>query len=259
MNSKHIILRFVSVFLSLVTVFLIAAPSFAAGTTDMDANIVDEETKAPVQDRIVEIARAQIGKYDGNINKFTKWYYGYDTDAFWCTIFVSWCGAQAGATGSAVPKRSTVEGMRQWYVSRNRYYPATSDYVPQRGDIVFMNTEVDGTDNVHHVEIITETGFSGSKKNPKISCIGGNTSNLNFEGSEYVTEKIRPVNGSRATIVGYANPPYENCDSLAGLLHTIIDVTSPAFIRYIFSKIISLIQIIQSPVNNTPETEAFEV
>ncbi len=251
MNSKRIFLRLVSFLLVMVTAFNIAAPTFAANeTTPPETEVISD-----IPEKIVETARAQIGFYESNINQFTKWYYGYDTDAYWCTIFVSWCAAQAGAIGSAVPKRSTVDGMRQWFIKRGYYHPATSDYVPQKGDIVFMNTEVDGTDNVHHVEIITESGFSGTKRNPKIKCIGGNTSNLNYEGSEYVTEKTRPVNGSRATMVGYAHPPYENSEGLAGSLYSLIDMTMPAFIKFIFSKLISLIQIMQTPSQPAPAPE----
>ena len=254
MEKRSIFIRLVSVVLAFVTAFCIASPSFAAveGTTPSDGET--EEVVSSIPDEIVEIARAQIGMYESNANKFTEWYYGYPTDAYWCTIFVSWCGAQAGATGSAIPKRSTVDGMRQWFIKRGYYYPATSDYVPQKGDIVFMNTALDGSDDVHHVEIITESGFTGSASNPKIKCIGGNTSNLNYEGSEYVTEKTRPVNGSRAVMVGYAHPPYENCEGLAGVLHTLIDATMPSFIKLIYSKIITLIQIIQSP-STTPSPE----
>ncbi|MBO5859042.1 MAG: CHAP domain-containing protein [Clostridia bacterium] len=254
MKKRNIFLRLISLVLALVTTFCTAAPSFAA-PEETPSDGKTEVVESSIPDKIVEIARAQIGMYESNANIFTEWYYGYPTDAYWCTIFVSWCGAQAGATGSAVPKRSTVDGMRQWYIKRGYYYPATSDYVPQKGDIVFMNTALDGTDDVHHVEIITESGFFGTKSNPKIKCIGGNTSNLNYEGSEYVTEKTRPVNGSRAVMVGYAHPPYENCEGLAGILHTLIDSTMPSFIKLIYSKIITLIQILQSPAQTAPSPE----
>ncbi len=248
MKTRNIFIRLISLVLALVTAFCASSMTFAETTT-----AAPEESDVPFNEKVVEIARSKIGRYESNENEFTEWYYGYPTDAYWCTIFVSWCGAQAGATGTAIPKRSTVDGMRQWFIKRGYYYPATSDYVPQKGDIVFMNTALDGTDNVHHVEIITEDGFFGSSSNPKIKSIGGNTSNLNYEGSEYVTEKTRPVNGSRAVMVGYAHPPYENCEGLAGTLHTLIDATMPSFIKLILSKLITLIQMIQAPPQTAPE------
>ena len=56
-------------------------------------------------------------------------------------------------------------------------------------------------------------------------------------------------------MVGYAHPPYENCEGLAGILHTLIDSTMPSFIKLIYSKIITLIQILQSPAQTAPSPE----
>lgn len=252
MAKKRCLFAIISILLVFTTVFSSALPAFAVTETHPETEISD----LPIDEKIVEIARSKIGYYESNANEFTEWYYGYPTDAYWCTIFVSWCGGQVGASGTAIPKRSTVDGMRTWYKNKGLYYPATSDYVPCKGDIVFMNTEVDGTDNVHHVEIITEDGFFGSKRNPKIKCIGGNTSNLNFEGSEYVTEKTRPVNGSRATIIGYAHPDYAKAGTLMGLFNTLFDALSPSFVKLMVSKFISFIQMVQSPSKTpAPETE----
>ena len=249
MTKKRYLSAVISIILVITTVFSSTVFAFAETTNPPE----NETADLPINEEIVEIARSKIGFYESNANEFTEWYYGYPTDAWWCTIFVSWCGAQVGASGTAIPKRSTVEGMRVWYKNKGLYYPATSDYVPCKGDIVFMNTEVDGTDNVHHVEIITEDGFFGSKSNPKIKCIGGNTSNLNFEGSEYVTEKTRPVNGSRATIIGYAHPDFSKAYTISGIINTLIDTLSPAYIKLIISKFISLIQAIQVPSVETNE------
>ncbi len=260
MSKKRYFAAIISLLLIFTTVFSMTVPVYAVTVINEEVETpeVPEEPEVPelpVNEKIVEVARAQKGYYESNANKFTEWYFGYPTDTYWCTIFVSWCGAQVGASGTAIPKRSTVEGMRVWYQMRDRYYPATSDYVPCKGDIVFMNTEVDGTDNVHHVEIITEDGFFGTNKNPKIKCIGGNTSNINYEGSEYVTEKTRNVNGSRATIVGYAHPDYEKSQGIMGLIYTLIDLASPAYMKLIMSKFISLIQSIQTPDVQEPAPE----
>ncbi len=258
MSKKRYIAAIISLLLVFTTVFCSTVPVYAATTAvAIDADVADgTDADVPKTDLIVEIARSKIGYYESNANEFTEWYYGYPTDTWWCTIFVSWCGAQVGASGTAIPKRSTVEGMRVWYQARGQYYDATSDYVPCRGDIVFMNTALDGTNNVHHVEIITEDGFTGSKSNPRIKCIGGNTSNLNYEGSEYVTEKTRKVRDTRATIIGYAHPDYEKSEGLLGFIFTLFDVSSPAFVTNIISKFISLIQMIQTPDIKEPAPEA---
>lgn len=239
MKFKSVYVRFISVLLAMAMIISAAAPSAFAATI---LSKTDRETySATTRDEIVRIAREQIGFYEGNINKFTTWYYGYETDAYWCSIFVSWCADQVGAIGTSVPKRSACSSMRNWFEMRGEYYPVDSDYVPRKGDIVFINTEVDGTDDIHHVEIITENGFFGSGESRKIKCIGGNTSDLNFNGSEYVTEKTRALNGTRAQIVGYANPSYEKSMGLMGSVNTFAEKTRLPFFKMLQSKFISMI------------------
>lgn len=249
MRMNGLLIKILSVLLSVVMIF---------GTTSV-VSFADTEEVPPATDvatrtadKIVESARAKIGYYESLINEFTTWYYGVETEAQWCTIFVSWCADQGNALGVAVPKRSTVESMRKWFVNRGKYYPATSDYVPQKGDIVFINTAVDGTDNVHHVEIVTETGFVINKNVKNVKCIGGNTSDLNYNGSEYVTEKVRPVNSSRATIIGYAHPAYEKTTSVLNLFYMIADDIMPAFFKQLYSKFITLIDYISRLFSEAP-------
>ena len=59
-------------------------------------------------------------------------------------------------------------------------------------------------------------------------------------------------------MVGYAHPPYSNAEGLVGMLHTLIDSSMPPFIKLIFSKFITLIQIMQSPPQtaSSPEVPA---
>ena len=253
MNFKNIILKIVSVALVVATLIGISVSSFAATNVFNRNNIaqttiaagdeviIDEQETVNIPEKIVEIARSKIGFYPSNINEFTTWYYGRETDAYWCSIFVSWCANEAGALGTAVPKRSSVDAMRDWFNNKGQFYPATSDYIPQKGDILFLNTENDGTDDVHHVDIVTETGFITIKKQAHVKCIGGNTSDINYNGSEYVTEKTRPVKSSRATIVGYAHPDYASSQGLMGSLFTLADRLSPSFVKYLYSKVISFL------------------
>lgn len=248
MNFKSIILKIVSVALVLATLLGISVSSFAANDKFLSSDSV--QTSEPVEgeteektiaEAIVDVARSKIGFYPSNINEFTTWYYGFETDAYWCSIFISWCADQVGALGTAVPKRSSVDAMKQWFVNKNQFYPASSDYVPQKGDILFINTALDGTDDVHHVDIITEDGFITKRGTRYVKCIGGNTSDINYNGSEYVTEKSRPVSGPRAVVVGYAHPDYASSEGVLGSLYTIFDNISPSFVTYLYSKFISFI------------------
>lgn len=243
MKTKSLLTKILSVFLAAIMIFgSTTVFSFADSTQTPAAETSDVRTRTV--NAVVDAARSKIGYYESLVNEFTTWYYGVETEAQWCAIFVSWCADQGNALGIAVPKRSTVESMRRWFVKRGEYYPATSDYVPQKGDIVFINTAVDGTDAVHHVEIVTESGFITSKRTKKVKCIGGNTSDLNYNGSEYVTEKVRPVSNSRATIIGYAHPAYEKTTSILNLFYMIADDTMPSFFKQLYSKILTLLDYI---------------
>ena len=244
MTFKRWIVKSVAVILSVMVLF-----STFMGATVASAEIksLDErkaEKQASVEeliDNMVEIARGEAGYYESNINKFTLWYYGDETESWWCTIFVSWCAAQAGALQTAVPKRNTCSSMKRWFERRGEYYPADSGYIPQKGDIAFLNTESDGTDAVHHVEIVTENGFVVKGGQNYIRAIGGNTSNIYYEGSEYVTEKTRPVVSERAVVVGYANPSYDKSVGFIGDMYTLRQENMSAFARSIYAKFIALI------------------
>ena len=247
MKIKGKIIKTISAVLAVIMLLSTFASS-AFGYTDVIERYKTqkEEARATVADEIVAAAREQKGFYENGINKFTLWYYGYDTDSYWCTIFVSWCADQVGALGTAVPKRAACLSMKNWFEMRGEFYPASSDYVPQKGDIVFLNTAVDGTDDIHHVEIVTQSGFIIKNKTVTIRSIGGNTSDINYNGSEYVTEKYRPVNGSRATVVGYAHPSYEKSTGLTGKVYTSADDTCPPFFKLVYSKMLALLFRIES-------------
>lgn len=246
--NKSLSVKILSTVLAVIIVFSVLTVGVSAFPNPFSRSLTkeQEETRAAVANQVVDIARAQKGYYDSNVNKFTSWYYGFDTDAYWCSIFVSWCAGQAGALGTAVPKRAACSSMKKWFEDKDRFYPADSDYVPQKGDIVFLNTAVDGTDDIHHVEIVTQSGFIVKKGVKNVKCIGGNTSDINYNGSEYVTEKVRPVNGSRATVVGYAHPSYEKSSGFIANIYTDSYNSAPAFFRYISSKMLEMLYRIET-------------
>lgn len=262
MKCRNMLFRVTSIILTIIILLFTATSSFAASEISWKTKNDEAKTAAAlaVADNIVEIARAEIGFVDGeNINKFTTWYYGYDTSAYWCSIFISWCADQAGALGTAIPKRASCVSMKNWFEIRGEYYPASSDYVPQKGDIMFINTAVDGTDNIHHVDLITESGFIGSGNNKKVKCISGNTSNLNYEGSEYVTEKERPVSGPKACVVGYAHPSYTKSTGVMGDIETFTEANKLPFMRFLESKMISFLYNLENLWANTVRTFRMQV
>jgi len=158
-----------------------------------------------IEDAITNIAKNQSGSYGSDINKFTSWFYGKENSAAWCAVFISWCADQAGVLNSAIPKEDNCNNMMSWFKNRNAFYAVDSGYIPQKGDIVFYNTNGTG---VNHVEFISASGYITENEQNKIKVIGGNTSDSSFNGSDYVAEKIRNIDASEAKVVGYANPSY---------------------------------------------------
>ena len=247
MRVNSVFKRVLSIVLALTMVFTaFSATAFASLIEDYKAR--KEAERNALVDEMVEIARSQIGFYEDYINKFTTWYYGYDTSAYWCSIFVSWCADQVGALGTSVPKRAACRSMMNWFERRGQFYDGDSDYVPQKGDIIFLNTCTDGTDpyGVHHVEIVTQSGFIMRGNSKYVRCIGGNTSDLNYYGSEYVTEKVRPAVGPRAKVIGYAHPNYDASLGVISDINTFSNSIRPAFLTNLYSKFLSFVYKIET-------------
>lgn len=173
--------------------------------TILPYNTITAEAASATADSIISIARGQKGSYGSDINKFTTWYYGKKNSQPWCAIFVMWCANQAGVYKKAVPNAPGCSGMKDWFFKRGEYYSISSSYIPQKGDIVFFSN---GKSSYSHVEFVSETGYITENGKKKVKCVGGNTSNSNFSGSDYVSEKKRYVNESSLKIVGYAHPNY---------------------------------------------------
>ena len=176
---------------------------------------------ATIAEDIVSIARSQLGSYKSDINKFTTWYYGKETSAQWCAIFVSWCANQAGVLGEAIPKSARCADMLSWFSKRGEYHSVSSGYTPQKGDIVFFDT--DGSGVTHHVEFVSQSGYIQESGKTKVYCIGGNTSNSSFKGSDYVAEKKRNINESSFKIMGYAHPSYKDADTATFDINAYLD------------------------------------
>lgn len=202
-----------------------------------ELSLEQEQVWVETADLIVATARAEIGHFESDVNKFTTWYYGIETSASWCSIFVSWCADSGNAIGVAVPKEASCVSMMNWFRERGEYYPVGSGYVPQKGDIMFMNTATDGSEDATHVEIVTRSGFVMQSGKKHVRAIGGCTSDINYEGECYVTEKTRPFDMKNAVILGYAHPSYEESVSAKANLYAFLDDNMPAIFKYFIAKL----------------------
>lgn len=142
---------------------------------------------------VLECAISQIGQGNGanKPNKYTRWYYGNDTVAPWCAIFMAWCFEQVGITDrlDGLTNKAGCEPWRKWAVAKG-YWRLT----PKAGAIVLYDWNKaagDGADHIGIVESITSNG---------IVALEGNTStNGSQSNGGYVLRKTR----YNADIMGY--------------------------------------------------------
>ena len=155
-------------------------------------NAKDSDDMSVSADKILSIARAEIGTKATNIKKckYNTWYYGtvvsgsgYD----WCEVFVQWVFHQAGASALLYDKTANCGYAAKAFQDRGRL--VTSGF--KRGDVVFFHwsdersTLVPGTYVSDHVGIIESVNGDGT-----ITSIEGNTgSSPNGE----VMRRVRPV------------------------------------------------------------------
>ncbi|MBQ4473792.1 MAG: cell wall-binding repeat-containing protein [Lachnospiraceae bacterium] len=147
---------------------------------------------------LVEIALTQVGyKENSDHTKYNNWYYGSDTAAAWCNIFVSWCANQAGIPTSIVPKMAATRYTKAWMVE-NAYYDDTFTTTPRCGDLLFFHND-EGT--ICHIAIIISYNASDNT----IRYVGGNQSNsVTVRTLEWVKNK----DWYGIKLDGYARPYY---------------------------------------------------
>ena len=84
---------------------------------------------------MVAAASGEVGYHESgeNNNKFGAW--AGDNGAAWCAYFVSWCGAQ---TGASFPMFGYVGDFTDYFQKRGQYRSANSGYIPQPGDLMIQ-------------------------------------------------------------------------------------------------------------------------
>ena len=154
---------------------------------------------------VLAIAKTQLGytestrNYavweDGSQHGYTRygdWYGSPYGD--WCAMFVSFCIHYADVEGMPLNW-----GCRTWIADLeplDRYRPASSDYTPVPGDLIFYDWELDGLSD--HVGLVAELVPASGEEPAKLIAIEGNSSNR----VQYVTyEQNDPV------ILGYGQLP----------------------------------------------------
>lgn len=137
---------------------------------------------------MVEIAASQVGNVGGE--PYWRWY-GFNSRIEWCAVFVSWVANQAGYVEKGiVPKFSGVQTGIDWFKLMAQW--KESGFIPNPGDIIFFDWEVDGKPN--HVGIVEKV------ENNKVYTIEGNSTDDGCRKKEYdLNSKV---------IFGYGTPAY---------------------------------------------------
>jgi CHAP domain len=144
--------------------------------------------KGPTARHVVAFAASQIGAGErpANVNKYTRWYYGGNTAAPWCWIFVCYCFDQCGALDLIFGKHAYVPDFKKVFSAHGRFHKSR----PKAGDLVVF--DFNGSGSPEHMGIV-EKVVSGST----LQTIEGNTHN-----------HVRRRRRSRSYVYGYATPEY---------------------------------------------------
>lgn len=147
--------------------------------------------RQPVVDRLIEIARSQVGtaRKPTNKVKYNTSYYGHEVSGEefkWCVVFLWWCMQKAGIPMSVFPKSASVFAVRDWFKEpqRDRFFPTPT--TPLVGDLVIFSYS--------HIGLVVDL-----MADRKMLTIEGNQ-------GDAVRKVVHKLNES--TIAGYCRPAY---------------------------------------------------
>ena len=150
-------------------------------------------------DRVIEIAKREIGTVEqsGNRTKYGK-AYGMD-GVYWCMIFVWWCFRQAGASSLFYGggKCASCSQLMNWAKSQKKW--VTGDY--KAGDVLIYDFPGNSIKTDH-------TGICESWDGYYATAIEGNTSS-GISGSQANGDGVYRKRRPKAHILGAYRPDYE--------------------------------------------------
>lgn len=175
----------------------IYAVSDVENLLEADERLIEEGPRPDFVEKLLEIARGELGYTEGpnNYSKYGIW--SGDPNAAWCAEFVCWCVNQVDKLyGTSLltvvyPNYSGQNTGRDWFISRGRFVYRKgncpgwgyqwlrgsdhllqkNEYIPRSGDLVFFSyNEAGDTEHVALVEYCTRD----SEGNVIIHVIEGN-------------------------------------------------------------------------------------
>lgn len=160
----------------------------------------------PTSNDVINYAKKFVRKASyGSPNQFTRWYYGNNTAAPWCAIFVYFCLSQTGGkelmTGCA--NKAYVPTIWNWGKAKGYTRGGTSQ--AYLGDLVIFDWQKDGV--ADHIGFVIKDNGNGY-----VTTVEGNTSNTNNGNGGCVQIRTR----SKSLIKGYVRLPYNKANGVIG-------------------------------------------
>ena len=210
-------------------------------------------TRQTVVDRLIEIARSQVGTGQQFINnvKYNTSYYGHEVSGEefkWCVVFLWWCMQKAKIPMSIFPKSASVFAVRDWFDEprRKRFFPTPT--TPLRGDLAIYSYS--------HIGLVVDVMSNGTM--------------LTVEGNQ--ADAVRKVihDLSESTIAGYCRPAYHMVEKALekqgsgpffnGARYSLVDSAYAPFLqRYVFLDRIKKIEAALVVPGTTSAEESFNM
>lgn len=149
----------------------------------------------PTASKVIKYAEKWIRRSPyGSPNIFTKWYYGNNTTAPWCAIFVYYCLAHCGGKElmSGCKNKAYVPTVYNWAKAKG-YLKKTG----KKGDLVIFDWQKDGV--ADHEGFIVKDNDDGT-----VTTIEGNTSSTSNGNGGCCQRRVR----SKKLIKAYVRLPY---------------------------------------------------
>ena len=151
----------------------------------------------PTASKVIKYAKKLVrsARY-GSPNLFTRWYYGNNTTAPWCAIFVYYCLAHTGGKELMKGCANKAYCPTIWNWGKKKGYTVSANGKAKLGDLVLFDWNKDS--------VCDHIGFVISDKGNSVETLEGNTSSGNNSNGGCVQYRLR----SKTLIKGYVRLPY---------------------------------------------------
>ena len=162
---------------------------------------------------IVDIAEQYVSDTNDDGSLFLS---SFDESAYveWSLAFILYCAANASInllTSNVIPSSMDATHTANWFKEKDLWTPASEEYVPQRGDIVFFRYGESNSGRLsNHTGIVHHTDSAND-----VFVIEGCSLSEDTPAAEGVwMHEYTEENENLGYIIGYASPQYPSMDQM---------------------------------------------